>query len=55
MEGNKTYHMTDDLSSRDTFNTPSFPTISDSYGLEQIYDCHNTLETNFIVSALILS
>ena len=33
----KQYHfMTDDLPSRDTFNTPRFHTISDYDGLEEI-------------------
>ena len=41
--------MTDDLPSQGTCNTPSFSTISDYDGLGQ-----NTLETNFIVSALLL-
>ena len=41
--------MTDDSPSRGTCNTPSFPTISDYYGLGQ-----NTLETNLIVSALLI-
>ena len=46
----KQYHvMTDDLPSRGTWNTPSFPTISDYDGLGQ-----STLVTNFIVSALLL-
>ena len=39
--------MTDDLPSRGTCNTPSFPRISDHYGLGQ-----NTLETDLIVSVL---
>ena len=47
--------MTDNSPSRDTFNTPSFPTISDYDGLEQNSHGHNTLETNLIVSALLLS
>ena len=47
--------MTDDSPSRDTCNTLSFPTISDYDGLEQNIHGHNTLETNLIVSALLLS
>ena len=47
--------MTDDSPSRDTFNTPSFPTISDYDDLQQNTDGHITLETNPIVSALLLS
>ena len=47
------YIMTDDSTSRDTFNTPSFPSISDYDGLEQNTDSHNTLETNLNVSACI--
>ena len=47
--------MTDCSPSRDTFNTPNFPTISDYDGLEQNADGHITLETNLNVSALILS
>ena len=46
--------MTDDSPSRNTFNTPSFPLISDYDGLEQNTDGHNTLETNLNVSALLL-
>ena len=49
------YIMTDDSPSRNMFNTPSFPTISDHDGLEQNKECHNTLDTNFNVRALILS
>ena len=47
--------MTDDLSSWDTSNTPSFSTILDYDGLEQNTDGHNTLEANLNVSALLLS
>ena len=47
--------MTDDLPSRDTCNTPSFPAISDYEGLEQNTHGHNTPETNLIVSALLSS
>ena len=47
--------MTDDSPSRDTFNTPSFPAISDYDGLEQNTAGHNTLETNLNVTALLLS
>ena len=42
--------MTDDSPSRNTCNTPSFPTISDYDGLEQNTHGHNTLETNLNVS-----
>ena len=52
----KQYHiMTDDLPSRDTCNTPIFPTISDYDLLEQNTRGLNTVETNLIVSALLLS
>ena len=47
--------MTDDSPSWDTFNTPSFPAVSDYDGLEQNIDGHNILETNLNVSALFLS
>ena len=47
--------MTDDSPSRGTCNTSSFPTISDFDGLGQNTHGHNTLETNLIVSALLLS
>ena len=47
--------MTDDSPSRDTFNTPGFPTISDYDDLEQNTDGHITLETNLNVNALLLS
>ena len=47
--------MTDDSPSRETCNTLSFPTISDYDGLGQNTHGHNTLETNPIVSALLLS
>ena len=47
----KQYHiMTDDSPSRNTCNTPSFPTISDYDGLEQNTHGHNNLETNLNVS-----
>ena len=49
------YIMTDDSPSQNMLNTPSFPTISDYDGLEQNKECHNTLDTNFNVRALILS
>ena len=39
--------MTDDSTSRNTFNTSSLPTISDYDDLEQNTDGHVTLETNF--------
>ena len=39
--------MADDSPSRDTCNTPSFPTISDYDGLEQNTHGHNTLETSY--------
>ena len=47
--------MTDDSLSQNTFNTPSFPAISDYDGLEQTTAGHNTLERNLNVSALLLS
>ena len=47
--------MTDNSPSRDTYNTPSFPAISDYDGLEQNIDGNNTLETNLNVSALLFS
>ena len=47
--------MTDDFPSRDTFNTPSFPIISDCDNLEQNTDDHITLETNLNAIALLLS
>ena len=47
--------MTDDSPSRDTCNTPRFPTTSDCDGLDQYTDGHNTLGTNLNVSALLLS
>ena len=47
--------MTDDSLSRDTCNTPSFTTILDYDGLEQNTHGHNTVETNLVVSALLLS
>ena len=47
--------MADDSPSRDTFNTPSFPARQDYNSLEQDTDGHNTLETNFNVSPLLLS
>ena len=47
--------MTDDLPSRDTFNTSGFPTISDYDDLKQSADDHITLEANLNVSALLLS
>ena len=47
--------MTDDLPSRDTFNTLSFPAVSNFHGLEQNTDGHNTLEPNLNESAFFLS
>ena len=47
--------MTDDSPSRDTSNTPSFPTILDYNGSEEDNDHHDTLDTNLNVSALFLS
>ena len=47
--------MTDDFPSRDTFNTASFPIISDYDNLEQNADDHITLETNLNASSLLLS
>ena len=47
--------MTDDLPSRDIFNTSGFPTISDYDDLKQSSDDHITLEANLNVSALLLS
>ena len=41
--------------SRDTSNTPSFPTILDYNGSEEDVDDHDTLDTNLNVSALFLS
>ena len=51
----KQYHVTDDLPSRDIFNTSGFPTISDYDDLKQSADDHITLEANLNVSALLLS
>ena len=47
--------MPDDSPSWDTFNTPSFPAISDYDGLEQNADGHSTPETNLNLNALLLS
>ena len=47
--------MIDDSPSRDTFNYPSFLTISAYDALEQNTNGHNTLEANLNVSALLLS
>ena len=47
--------MTDDSPSRDTFDYPSFLTISDYDALEQNTNGNNTLEANLNVSALHLS
>ena len=61
MEGRKNnwepaiHIMTDDSPSRDTSNTPSFPTILDYNGSEEDNDHHDTLDTNLNVSALFLS
>ena len=46
----KIYILTDDSSSQDTSNTPSFPTIQNYNGSEQDTDVHNILETNLKVS-----
>ena len=48
------YILTDDSLSRDTYNTPSFPAISDYNGLKQDTDGHNTLKTNLNVGELLL-
>ena len=47
--------MTDDTPSRDTFNYPSFVTISDYDALEQNTNGNNTPEANLNLSALLLS
>ena len=46
---------TDDSLSRDTSNTPSFPTIPDYNGLKQDTDVHKTLEKNLFFSNLKIS
>ena len=49
------YHIkTDDSPSRNLFNSPIFPAISNYDGLEQNNDSHNILETNLNVSMLLL-
>ena len=45
---------TDDSLSRDTSNTPSFPTIPGYNGLKQDTDVHNTLEKNLLFIHIII-